>query len=150
MNRKGVSALILNKKDEFLLVNLVSFKEKYIAITGGGKEEGETLEDAVYREIEEELGIEKDSLEFVGKSDIPVSFKFKTKKINRNGVEFEGSDRYFYGFRFVGDDSEITLPDGEVRFYKWVSLHDLDKYLLFDNQLEETLEKIKEIFPHFK
>jgi ADP-ribose pyrophosphatase YjhB (NUDIX family) len=50
MYRKGVSALIINKNDEFLLVNLKSFEEKYFAIPGGGVEQGETLEDAVYRE----------------------------------------------------------------------------------------------------
>jgi hypothetical protein len=34
-----------------------------------------------------------------------------------------------------------------VRAYKWVSYNDLKEYLLFDNQLEETEEKIIELFP---
>lgn len=41
MYRKGVSSLIINSKQEFLLVNLQSFKEIYFAIPGGGLEEGE-------------------------------------------------------------------------------------------------------------
>ena len=143
MYRKGVSALILNKKNEFLLVNLQSFKEEYFAVPGGGIDEGETFEDAVYREIQEELGLEKDSLALVGKSDEPVIFAFK---LNRGGVEYEGSERYFFGFRFVGNDSQIKLQEDEVRSYKWVSFENLGSYLLFDNQLEETKEKIIEIF----
>ena len=147
MYRKGVSALIINKKRELLLVNLVSFKEEFFAVPGGGIEEGETLEEAVYREIQEEPGINKNSLEFVGKTIFPLKFKFKVIKMTRNGVNYEGSERYFFGFLFTGDDSEIKFIDGEVRTYKWVPKAQLKDYLLFDNQLQETLEKIAEIFP---
>lgn len=145
MYRKGVSALIQNEKNEFLLVNLNSFEEKYFAIPGGGAEESENLEDAVYREIEEELGIYKNSLELVGKNDAPLRFMFTVPKI-KEGKEYVGSERYFFGFRFVGSDDEIKLQESEVRAYKWVSSGELDKYLLFDKQLEETTKKILEIF----
>jgi len=146
MYRKGVSALIINRNQEFLLVNLVSFEDKYFAIPGGGAEEGETLEDASYREIEEELGIEKKSLEYIGKGDTPLFFKFKEITMNRNGKEYEGSERHFFGFSFIGSNDEIRLQENEVRSYKWVPFNELGKYLLFDDQLEETSEKIREIF----
>jgi GrpB-like predicted nucleotidyltransferase (UPF0157 family)/8-oxo-dGTP pyrophosphatase MutT (NUDIX family) len=146
MHRKGASALIVNKKSEFLLVNLESFEDKYFAIPGGGVEKEETLKDAVYRELNEELGIKQKDLQLIGQSDIPLNFKFKEIKMNRDGVEYEGSERYFFGFKFTGDESDIKLQEGEIRFYKWVSYDDLKDYLLFDNQLQETLEKIKEIF----
>ena len=146
MYRKGVSALIVNDKEEFLLVNLESFEEKFFAIPGGGLDKGETLEDAVYREIEEELGIKKQSLIFLGKSLKPVIFTFKEIKLNRDGVEYKGSKRHFFGFRFVGSKNEIKLQENEVRAYKWVTYNNLKDYLLFDNQLDETIEKIKEIF----
>ncbi len=147
MYRKGVSALIINKNKEFLLVNLESFKEGFFAVPGGGIEEGETLEEAVYREIQEELGIDKDFLELVGKTISPLKFKFKVIKMTRNGKNYEGSERYFFGFLFVGDDNEINPKDGEVRSYRWVPSVQLKDYLLFNNQLQETLEKIAEIFP---
>ena len=47
MYRKGVSALIINKNKEFLLVNLESFREEFFAVPGGGIEQRETLENAV-------------------------------------------------------------------------------------------------------
>ena len=149
MYRKGVSALIINKDQEFLLVNLKSFEDKYFAIPGGGMEENETLEESVYREMQEELSINKESLEFVGKSNFPLKFKFKVIKINSQGKEYEGSERHFFGFKFIGDDSEIKLQESEVKAYKWVPFGKLNNYLLFDNQFEETLEKILEIFPIF-
>jgi len=145
--RKGVSALIINSRNEFLLVNLESFEDKYFSVPGGGLEQGETLEAAVYREVREELGIEKDSLKFVGKSQDPVRFKYKVITITRGGKNYEGSERYFFGLRFVGTDDEIHLKEDEVRAYKWVPFVQLKDYLLFDNQLLETSEKITEIFP---
>jgi len=150
MFRKGVSAIITNNKNEFLLVNLESFEDMYFAIPGGGVELGETLEKAVYREIYEELGIKQKDLQIVGQSDIPLRFKFKVIKLNRDGVEYEGSERYFFGFKFIGSESDIKLQEGEIRSYKWVSYETLKDYLLFDNQLVETTEKILELFPFVK
>lgn len=147
MFRKGVSAVIVNKANQLLLVNLESFETKYFAILGGGIEEGEDLEGAVYREIEEEVGIKKESLKKVGQSEKPLVFAFKTPKTNKEGKEYHGSERYFFGFRFMGNDEEMCPREGEVRTCKWVSFADLKDYLLFDNQLEETTEKIQELFP---
>lgn len=143
MFRKGVSALIINKNQEFLLVNLQSFKAHFFAVPGGGLEDDESLEEAVYREVQEEVGIHKESLKCIGASKQPVQFKFN---LNRDGKVYEGSERYFFGFRFIGNDDEIKLQESEVRSYKWVSFNDLKGYLLFDNQLEETSEKINELF----
>lgn len=149
MYRKGVSALIINKNDEFLLVNLKSFEDRYFAIPGGGIKQGENLRNAAYREIYEELCIGKSSLQFVGQSNIPVRFKFKIIKMNRDGKDYEGSERYFFGFRFIGVNNEIKPKKGEVRAYHWTPFAQLKDYLLFDDQLQKTLEKIAEIFPRF-
>jgi putative (di)nucleoside polyphosphate hydrolase len=146
MFRKGVSAIIINKKNEFLLVNLESFEEKYFAIPGGGIEQKETLEDAVYRELNEELGIKKKHLQIVGQSRTPIRFKFTAIKMVRDSKNYEGSERYFFGFKYTGEEKMIIPNSGEVRSYKWVTYNDLKNYLLFDNQLQETSEKINEIF----
>lgn len=145
--RKGVSALIVNKNKELLLVNLQVFEERFFAVPGGGLDEGETLEDAVYREIKEELGILKESLDMTGRCKEPVRLLFKTKKLTRSGVEYDGMERFFFGFNFMGDDSEIVLQPEEIRAYKWVAFADLKNYLLFDNQLEDTATKLLELFP---
>ena len=144
--RKGVSALIVNSENEFLLVNLESFAKHFFAVPGGGLDDNEHLDDAVYREVKEELGITRQSLEYVGVCKEPLQFAFKTKKLHRDGREYDGSERYFFGFKFTGSDDDIRPQDGEVRSYVWSPFEKLKEYLLFENQLEDTQEKILEIF----
>lgn len=148
--RKGVSALIMNNKNEFLLVNLKAFKTHFFAIPGGGLEENESAEDAVYREIQEELGITGQSLKIIGVCKESLKLVFKTKKLQRDGAEYDGSERCFFGFKFIGKDSEIKLQEEEIRSYRWVSFKDLKDYLLFDDQLKDTQEKILELFSSVK
>jgi putative (di)nucleoside polyphosphate hydrolase len=137
----------MNTNHEFLLVNLKSFETKFYAIPGGGIENGETLESAVYREMKEELNIFKESINLIGSCKDSIKFLFKTKKLSRDGHEYDGMERFFFGFRFVGNDSDIKLQQKEVRAYKWVAYADLKDYLLFDNQFDETNEKLLELFP---
>lgn len=96
MYRKGVAALIMNTRGELLLVNLTSFEEKYFAVPGGGQDEGETLLDAAYREIKEELNIDKSDLELVGSSDTPAVFDFKESALFRDGVTYMGQEKYYF------------------------------------------------------
>lgn len=149
MYRTGVSALIVNSRNEFLFVNLESFEEKYFAIPGGGLEAGESLEEAVYREVFEELNLSRDSLLLVGASTEPVRFIFKKGPLLRKDKVYVGQERYFFGFIFTGNESEIQPQAGEIRKHRWASVTALHKYLLFDDQLQETTEKIAEIFPAY-
>ena len=145
--RKGVSALILNTDNKILLVNLESFETKYFAVPGGGVEQDETWEQSVYREIKEELGIEKDLLILQGVALEPLQILFKQGKLHRDGVEYDGMERKFFGFRYKGDDSNIELQKGEIRSYMWTTVAELKNYLLFENQLQDTISKLLEIFP---
>ena len=148
--RKGVSVLLINKNNEVLIVNLQSFATHFFAIPGGGVDKDEELIDAAYREINEELGIKKELLEFVKSSNESIKVVYKEKKITRDGIKYDGMERFFFGFRFIGEENDIVIEPEEVRAYKWVSLPDLKDYLLFDNQLEETTAKLLELFPFLK
>ncbi|MEK7615707.1 MAG: NUDIX hydrolase [Patescibacteria group bacterium] len=76
----GVGALIVNEKDETLLMkrgpksrNLIDYWNK----PGGVLEFGENPDDAVYREVFEEMGVE---IEILGKLESTASFLQKEKQ----------------------------------------------------------------------
>lgn len=60
--RIRAAAIILNKKKELLLVNHRKKGKSYWLFPGGGVEYGETIEDALKREIKEELSLELDKI----------------------------------------------------------------------------------------
>ncbi len=142
--RKGTAVLVINEKKEILLVNLESFDEKSFTLPGGGQENGESLLETSYRELYEELNISKEDLSYINQSSRPVVFNFVKPKI-KEGVEYVGSEKYYFGFTFVGDVAKIIPNPGEVRTYKWVKKEDLKNYLLFESQLTDTLQMIEEI-----
>ncbi len=141
---------MLNSKNEILLVNLRSFDKQYYAIPGGGVDDEESLTEAIYRELKEELNIDKEALKEVGVAKKPLKLLFKTKKLRRDGIKYDGMERVFFGFRFIGDYSKIKCKEDEVREYKWIPFNNLDNYLLFENQLSETVEKLLELFPSLR
>lgn len=54
----GVGAVIINSEDEILLVKRLKDPEKgFWTIPGGSVEFGETIENAIVREVEEEIGV---------------------------------------------------------------------------------------------
>ncbi len=149
LHRIGVSTLIKNNKNEFLLVNLESFEEKFFTVVGGGQDIGESLMETAYREIFEELNIPRENLTFIRESNTPIIFYFRSPLIKEN-KRYVGSQKFYFGFEFKGEDSIIKVNPGEVRSYKWVAFKDLKDYLLFDNQLSDTEQKIKELFGDIK
>lgn len=144
--RKRVAAIIANAKNEFLLVNLCAFDPKFYTIPGGGVEESESVEEAIYREINEELHIARSQLGWVGMCSIPVRTLFETKKLQRNGVVYDGMETVVFGFSFVGADTSIVIETQEIRSYRWVPFDALEDFLLFTEQLKSTQENIVELF----
>lgn len=106
---KSVYILIYNEQNELLLqlrsANDESYPLHYDFSAAGGIEEGETVEQAAYRELQEELGI-RTTLEFVGED------------------EHEGEQMYIYrgisseGFK-IGDEVE------SIRFASHEDIHDM-------------------------
>ena len=87
---------------------------------GGHLSAGQSVEDAVAREVKEEAGIEMNP-EYLIKSFCD-SYDGKT---NREHI-------YVNYYNFTGDLSELSFDDGEVQEVKWISFDEIEKEMKKD------------------
>lgn len=147
MYRKGVAAIILNKNNEILLVNLTSFEHHFFSIPGGGIDKGEKKIETIKRELYEELGIKSSIINILKESRFPIKFNFKVEPLIRDDIEYIGQIKYYFLIKYIGKDSDIKIDKKEVRKYIWCNYKNLNKYLLFDNQFEDTNRIILDLCP---
>ncbi len=114
--RRTVSCWIINEKGEILLQKRTANKLKNPnkwAKTGGQVDSGETVEEAIFREVKEELGIE------IPKEQIKVVDIYKSNDKNK---------RFGYNFIFVVNCKikDYILQKEEVAEVKYVTIEDME------------------------
>ncbi len=110
--RKNVSAVILNKDKKVLMCEHVWIDGAW-QFPQGGVEENETEEEALMRELKEELGTDK--FYIIAKSKKLLKYKLPYYMVRRFNIS--GQEQRFFLVYFYGDDSEIKF-DGEGENYK--------------------------------
>lgn len=123
MKRINGRAIVIDGDEVILMfrrrINNGIIKE-YYAIPGGGKEENETIEECVVREIKEEFNLDIEVKEYLGK------------------VEDEKNIGYIYNTKIIGGTlllgGEEKEYNNENNYYeiRKVKISDLDKIELFE------------------
>ena len=104
-----VGALIFNQEDKVLLLKSDKWRNKYV-IPGGHIELGETMEDALQREVKEETGLDIYDIEFASLQEFVFDEAFH-------------EERHFIFIDFVcRTDSDKVVLNAESQEYVWVSL----------------------------
>ena len=125
--RYVVAAVIANEKLEVLLLErpMEEFFGGIYELPSGKVEEGESLQEALYREVKEETGLDISSIKkYLGFFDYLSRSKKKTRQFNFHVK--------------VKDISKITLK--EHSNYVWVSYEDLNRYQITD-EVKKILKK---------
>jgi putative (di)nucleoside polyphosphate hydrolase len=153
--RIGVSAFIINENKEFLLV--LATKEDPLEpdlwkIPAGGVEENEDSITALKRELNEELGIDPNSLEIVGKSKYIDKYNWpketSEKKYKKTNIWYDGQEKEIFLTKIITKNYNFKLQLEEICDVRWVNKEDFKYLLLFKDQ-EEIMQKIIEEFKDF-
>ena len=107
-----VGALIVNQKDEVLLVHSKKWGEKY-TVPGGHIELGERAEDAIVREVKEETDLDSEVVELL---------------ILQQAIypkDYDKHEHYiFMDYVCKARSSEVKLDGRELQSYVWVKPED--------------------------
>ena len=100
-------ALIFNREGKLLLVKSPKWFGKFV-IPGGHIELGETAKDALKREINEEVGLDIEDIEFIQYQDAIYSSEFAKKK-----------HFLFLEFAAKCENDKVTIDNEEITEYRW-------------------------------
>lgn len=140
--RQAVEFILINDDNKILIVQSTHYAYKEWKLPSGGIDEGETYEDAVRREIQEELGLFDYKIKgFLEKSS---SHPWSKKVIEKYGYKYKGQQVSSFLVK-VSNDVKFSLQEDEIREVKWVDKEDLEKYLLFEGQLENALKTLEKL-----
>ena len=91
----------------------------------GGIDPNENIQEAMERELHEEVGLSKEDVNIIGKSkkmityDIPITLRLKVL-----GGKFKGQDQKWFLLKTIKDDIKINLNNEvipEFEEFEWVS-----------------------------
>lgn len=144
--RQGTIGIIMDDTNNFLIVQMVSYGENDWRFPGGGVDDGESAEQAILRELLEELG--SDKFEILKKSDYLVEYDWPSfviaERLIKKGVTHKGQQQTQFFIKFTGDKEEIKYDPEELRQIKWVKYEDLETHFTFAGQWEMAEKTIKE------
>lgn len=121
--RNNVCILVFNAHYELFIGERFG-ESGHWQLPQGGVEDGDTLQDAVVREVREELGVERSSLGAPIRLQATHSYiwdEVPTYAVGR----WIGQSQTFWAVKFKGVDAEIVLDGGgvpEFQAWRWCAL----------------------------
>jgi putative (di)nucleoside polyphosphate hydrolase len=115
--RKGVGIIIVNSGGQFFLGKRIGAEAWQFP--QGGIDEGETPKEALYRELHEETGLTKNTVQI-----ITVSSKWLVYHIphvfQRSNKKYDGAMQKWFLLELTGSDKDINLKaTGQPEFDAW-------------------------------
>jgi putative (di)nucleoside polyphosphate hydrolase len=130
--RKGVGLMILNKDLKVFIGMRIDSKQEAWQMPQGGVDEGENLEEAAFREMEEETGTR--NAEIIAQTVNWYSYDLPEYLIPRLwGGKYCGQKQKWFLMKFLGNDSDFDISsskNAEFMQWRWAKIEDLPNIII--------------------
>lgn len=140
--QRKVRAIVSNEEGKFLLIQPHSYKEHMWTFVGGGVEAGETADQAIKRELMEEVGI--GDVISIATSSIKPWYEFSPKFKKSKSTEYDGQIANLFWIK-VPNNISIKLQVEEVKAFRWASLTEVRELVTVPEQIEWFNAVIEEL-----
>ena len=117
--RPNVGIVILNDNNKVLWAKRAA--EDAWQFPQGGINEGESLKEAMYRELMEEVGLSPNHVEIIGKTKDWLRYDVPRQWVRRDSyARYRGQKQIWFLLKFIGKDPDILLTNSQKpEFDSW-------------------------------
>jgi putative (di)nucleoside polyphosphate hydrolase len=141
--RPAVGVMLLNREGKALVGQRLDSTLEAWQLPQGGLDEGETLEEGAFRELEEETGIPARLVEIVALCPTQLYYDLPDDLVGKMWKgRWRGQCQTWFLARFLGEDSDVNIATAEPEFraWKWAEPTELPAMIVpFKKQLYEQL-----------
>ena len=142
--------MILNNNKEILVGKRIDHPSGFWQMPQGGIDEHENPQEAVWREMMEEIGTNKATLIKTSNQWLNYDIPNDTLKTLPWGHKYKGQTQKWFAFKFTGNDEDINVGTKNPEFseWKWTKIDlIIDNIVPFKKNVYSTiLEECKDIF----
>ena len=150
--RKCVGMMIININKEILVGKRIDHPSGYWQMPQGGIDKDENPEEAVWREMMEEIGTNKAQLIRESNQWINYDIPKDTLATLPWGNKYRGQTQKWFIFRFLGINENINVETKNPEFSKWKWINHktlIENTVPFKkNTYSKILEEFNDIFNH--
>ena len=117
--RKGVGIFLLNKNNKLWVGKRIDFKSDYWQMPQGGIDNNENPEEAVWREMMEEIGTNNANIYKISNQWINYEIPQDTLNHLPWGKKYIGQTQKWFIFKFTGQDQDINVETQNPEFSEW-------------------------------
>jgi len=148
--RKCVGMMILNNNNEILVGKRMDHPSGFWQMPQGGIDKNEIPEEAVWREMMEEIGTNNAKMIKISSQWINYEIPRETLQTLPWGEKYIGQTQKWFAFRFTGEDIDINVGTENPEFseWKWAKYESLvDNIVPFKRKVyAKIIEEFKDIF----
>jgi putative (di)nucleoside polyphosphate hydrolase len=136
--RPNVGIVLSNHAGQVLWARRVGGRDAW-QFPQGGIDENESVEDALFRELFEEVGLEADDVEILARTQDWLRYRLPQHMRRQNSQGFRGQKQKWFLLRMLCDDAGVRVnatAKPEFDRWRWVSYwYPLDQVVSFKRQV---------------